>query len=82
MIYSLKHVFDHYALPAIQYPYDILESYLMDSHPYHPCYKSRMGFPSLRKTMYAMVWSSPNQSPWSSWLCIRTLLQKKLIQKI
>lgn len=26
--------------------------------------------------MYAMVWSSPNQSPWSGWLCIRTLLQK------
>ena len=28
--------FENYALPAIQYPYDILESYLMDGHPYHP----------------------------------------------
>ncbi|MCD1258408.1 siderophore biosynthesis protein [Paenibacillus athensensis] len=25
-------------------PYDELESALMDGHPYHPCYKSRIGF--------------------------------------
>src|SRR5690606_16949949 len=30
--------------PLNQMAYDQLESALMDGHPYHPCYKSRIGF--------------------------------------
>ncbi|HVK95067.1 MAG TPA: IucA/IucC family protein [Noviherbaspirillum sp.] len=31
-------------LPAAQRAYDELEGDIMDAHPYHPCYKSRIGF--------------------------------------
>ncbi|MEF9958295.1 MAG: IucA/IucC family protein, partial [Acinetobacter sp.] len=51
--------YENYALPAIQYPYDILESYLMDGHPYHPCYKSRVGFSLQDNVRYGVEFAQP-----------------------
>lgn len=34
-------------------PYDRLEARLTDSHPYHPCYKSRLGFTLADNAAYA-----------------------------
>ncbi|MDF2670897.1 MAG: iucA / IucC family protein [Paenibacillus sp.] len=35
-----------------QIPYDVIESALVDGHPYHPCYKSRMGFDITDNDLY------------------------------
>lgn len=56
--------FENYALPAIQYPYDILESYLMDGHPYHPCYKSRVGFSLQDNVRYGVEFAQPMALVW------------------
>jgi len=56
--------FENYALPAIQYPYDILESYLMDGHPYHPCYKSRVGFSLQDNVRYGVEFAQPIALIW------------------
>lgn len=56
--------FDNYALPVIQYPYDILESYLMDGHPYHPCYKSRVGFSLQDNVCYGVEFAQPIALVW------------------
>jgi 2-[(L-alanin-3-ylcarbamoyl)methyl]-3-(2-aminoethylcarbamoyl)-2-hydroxypropanoate synthase len=56
--------FENYALPAIQYPYDILESYLMDGHPYHPCYKSRVGFSLQDNIHYGVEFAQPMALVW------------------
>lgn len=56
--------FENYALPAIQYPYDILESYLMDGHPYHPCYKSRVGFSLQDNVRYGVEFAQPIALVW------------------
>lgn len=56
--------FDNYALPVIQYPYDILESYLMDGHPYHPCYKSRVGFSLQDNVRYGVEFAQPIALVW------------------
>jgi len=56
--------FENYALPAIQYPYDILESYLMDGHPYHPCYKSRVGFSLQDNVRYGVEFAQPLALVW------------------
>ncbi|WP_278395884.1 IucA/IucC family protein, partial [Acinetobacter venetianus] len=56
--------FENYALPAIQYPYDILESYLMDGHPYHPCYKSRVGFSLQDNIHYGVEFVQPMALVW------------------
>ncbi|MCH7389824.1 IucA/IucC family protein [Acinetobacter dispersus] len=56
--------FENYALPAIQYPYDVLESYLMDGHPYHPCYKSRVGFSLQDNVRYGVEFAQPLALVW------------------
>lgn len=56
--------FENYSLPAIQYPYDILESYLMDGHPYHPCYKSRVGFSLQDNVRYGVEFAQPMALVW------------------
>lgn len=56
--------FENYALPAIQYPYDILESYLMEGHPYHPCYKSRVGFSLQDNVRYGVEFAQPMALVW------------------
>ncbi|MEG0481797.1 MAG: IucA/IucC family protein [Acinetobacter sp.] len=56
--------YENYALPAIQYPYDILESYLMDGHPYHPCYKSRVGFSLQDNVRYGVEFAQPIALVW------------------
>jgi len=56
--------FENYALPAIQYAYDILESYLMDGHPYHPCYKSRVGFSLQDNVRYGVEFAQPMALVW------------------
>ncbi|MCH7313194.1 IucA/IucC family protein [Acinetobacter sp. ANC 3882] len=56
--------FENYSLPAIQYPYDILESYLMDGHPYHPCYKSRVGFSLQDNVRYGVEFAQPIALVW------------------
>jgi siderophore synthetase component len=35
-----------------QIPYDAIENALVDGHPYHPCYKSRMGFDITDNDLY------------------------------
>lgn len=53
-----------YSLPATQYNYDILETYLMDGHPYHPCYKSRVGFSLQDNLKYGVEYAQPIHLNW------------------
>lgn len=53
-----------YPLPASQYCYDQLETYLMDGHPYHPCYKSRVGFSLLDNAKYGVEYAEPIHLVW------------------
>ena len=54
----------HYALPVLQYSYDVLESYLMEGHPYHPCYKSRVGFSLQDNLRYGVEFAQPIALVW------------------
>lgn len=53
-----------YALPAVKYSYDELETYLMDGHPYHPCYKSRVGFSLQDNLKYGVEFAQPIHLVW------------------
>ena len=53
-----------YKLPVVQYNYDVLESYLMDGHPYHPSYKSRVGFSLTDNLKYGVEFSQPIHLVW------------------
>ncbi|TCP55761.1 siderophore synthetase component [Tumebacillus sp. BK434] len=50
-------------------PYDELESYVMDGHPYHPSYKSRMGFDAEDQYQYGPE-TRPDVRP--IWLAVHT----------
>lgn len=73
-IYELKRTFIHdvqsqhcqnqFQLPATQYNYDVLETYLMDGHPYHPCYKSRVGFSLQDNLKYGVEYAQPIHLVW------------------
>ncbi|WP_336940269.1 IucA/IucC family protein [Acinetobacter pittii] len=59
-----QHCQNEYALPAAQYSYDVLETYLMDGHPYHPCYKSRVGFNLQDNLKYGVEYAQPIHLVW------------------
>lgn len=59
-----QHCQNQYALPAAQYDYDVLETYLMDGHPYHPCYKSRVGFSLQDNLKYGVEYAQPIHLVW------------------
>lgn len=59
-----QHCQNQYALPAAQYNYDVLETYLMDGHPYHPCYKSRVGFSLQDNLKYGVEYAQPIHLVW------------------
>lgn len=73
-IYELKRTFIHdvqsqrcqheFPLPAAQYNYDVLETYLMAGHPYHPCYKSRVGFSLQDNLKYGVEYAQPIHLVW------------------
>lgn len=53
-----------FSLPAIQHNYDVLETYLMAGHPYHPCYKSRVGFSLQDNLKYGVEYAQPIHLVW------------------
>ncbi len=59
-----QRAFNHYPLPASDYHYDELETYLMDGHPYHPCYKSRVGFSLQDNLKYGVEFAQPIHLVW------------------
>lgn len=59
-----QHCFNKFQLPAVQYHYDALETYLMDGHPYHPCYKSRVGFSLQDNFKYGVEYAQPIHLIW------------------
>ena len=73
-IYELKRTFIHdvqsqhcqndFQLPAAQHNYDVLETYLMAGHPYHPCYKSRVGFSLQDNLKYGVEYAQPIHLVW------------------
>lgn len=73
-IHELKRTYMHdvqsqfcqtaYSLPAVKYSYDELETYLMDGHPYHPCYKSRVGFSLQDNLKYGVEFAQPIHLVW------------------
>ncbi|CAG68928.1 IucA/IucC family protein [Acinetobacter baylyi] len=73
-IYEMKRTFIHdlqsqicqraYSLPASQYSYEELETYLMEGHPYHPCYKSRVGFSLQDNLRYGVEFAQPIHLVW------------------
>lgn len=54
----------NYMLTANEYLYDILESYLINGHPYHPCYKSRVGFSLFDNIYYGFEFAQPVNLVW------------------
>lgn len=46
--------------------YDELESAIMDGHPYHPCYKSRMGFNYIDNYNYGPEFKQPIFPLWAA----------------
>ncbi len=73
-IHELKRTFIHdvqsqqslneFSLPAAQHRYDVLETYLMAGHPYHPCYKSRVGFSLQDNLKYGVEYAQPIHLVW------------------
>lgn len=73
-IHELKRTFIHdvqsqpslneFSLPAAQHRYDVLETYLMVGHPYHPCYKSRVGFSLQDNLKYGVEYAQPIHLVW------------------
>lgn len=73
-IHELKRTFIHdvqsqpslneFSLPAAQHRYDVLETYLMAGHPYHPCYKSRVGFSLQDNLKYGVEYEQPIHLVW------------------
>lgn len=73
-IHELKRTFIHdvqsqqyqntFSLPAVQHSYDVLETYLMAGHPYHPCYKSRVGFSLQDNLKYGVEYAQPVHLVW------------------
>lgn len=73
-IYEIKRTFTHdlqsqicqkaYSLPASKYSYEELETYLMEGHPYHPCYKSRVGFSLQDNLRYSVEFAQPIHLVW------------------
>lgn len=73
-IHELKRTYMHdvqsqycqaaYSLPAVKYSYDELETYLMEGHPYHPCYKSRVGFSLQDNLKYGVEFAQPIHLVW------------------
>lgn len=73
-IHELKRTFIHdvqsqqslneFSIPAAQHRYDLLETYLMAGHPYHPCYKSRVGFSLQDNLKYGVEYAQPIHLVW------------------
>ena len=80
-IHELKRTFIHdvqsqqslneFSIPAAQHRYDLLETYLMAGHPYHPCYKSRVGFSLQDNLKYGVEYAQPIHLVW---LAVHTAL--------
>lgn len=51
-------------LPAARRDYDELEGDIMDAHPYHPCYKSRIGFSLNDNRRYGPEFKQPLRVHW------------------
>lgn len=51
-------------LTADQREYDELEGSVMDAHPYHPCYKSRIGFSLNDNRLYGPEFKQPLRLNW------------------
>lgn len=52
------------ALTDDQRRYDELEGYLGEGHPYHPCYKSRIGFSLVYNELYGPEFQQPIRPVW------------------
>ncbi|PBQ18397.1 AcsC protein [Pseudomonas congelans] len=52
------------ARPAHQLDVDALEQHFMDAHSYHPCYKSRIGFPPPHNRHYGPEFATPFAVVW------------------
>ena len=59
-----QHCQNEFSLPAVQHSYDVLETYLMAGHPYHPCYKSRVGFSLQDNLNYGVEFAQPIHLVW------------------